>query len=83
MKFLSVALGAALVSSVVATPPACLLACIAEVTKTSTCTGLEDVECLCTGLEKDAVNQCLSNICPNDLANNAKVNYAAACGFHK
>jgi len=59
---------AASLTTVVAAPPACLLACVAQVEKKSTeCSGLNDIECICSN-ESTAIEKCLDSACPSDVA---------------
>lgn len=94
MKFAAVAVvAAASLQGVLATPPACLLACVAQVSKDSDSCGsnLSNIQCLCTNNASD-IAQCLDDICPNGNADaakealesscseqNVKVNLAATC----
>ncbi|KAG5418010.1 SSR1 [Candida metapsilosis] len=66
----------------VATPPACLLACVAQVQKSSTqCSGLNDLSCICSN-EGDDIKTCLDNICPNGDADAAKKAFSNSCSGH-
>lgn len=66
----------------VATPPACLLACVAQVQKSSSqCSGLNDLACICSN-EGDDVKSCLDNICPNGDADTAKKAFESSCSGH-
>ncbi|PVH21646.1 hypothetical protein CXQ85_000629 [Candidozyma haemuli] len=78
LKFTAIAAFAASVSSVMATPPACLLACVGEVEKQSKCDSLADLECICTSIGEE-VEQCLEERCPNGDADTAKDAFEASC----
>ncbi|CCK69040.1 Ccw14p KNAG_0B06100 [Huiozyma naganishii CBS 8797] len=70
---------ALLASQAVATPPACLLACVAQVTKaSSTCSSLNQVGCVCSK-EADQVKQCLDSICPSGDADAAYSAFQSSC----
>lgn len=70
---------ALLANQAVATPPACLLACVAQVTKaSSTCDALNDVNCICSK-QGDDVKKCLDSICPNGDAEAAYSAFKSSC----
>lgn len=69
---------AASITSVVATPPACLLACVAQVQKQLDCLGLNDLKCICS-LEQLAIKLCLDKQCPNGDADAAKQQLGSTC----
>lgn len=69
---------AASITSVVATPPACLLACVAQVQKQLDCLGLNDLKCICS-LEQLAIKLCLDKQCPNGDADAAKKQLGSTC----
>lgn len=77
---LSTVLSLALLSNeVLATPPACLLACVAQVTKSSSsCNSLNDVTCICSN-EGSSVKSCLDSICPNGDADAAYSAFKSSC----
>ncbi|EGW30154.1 uncharacterized protein SPAPADRAFT_63763 [Spathaspora passalidarum NRRL Y-27907] len=64
--------------SAYAAPPACLLACVAQVEKASDCSGLNDISCVCTSNGSD-VEQCLKDICPNGQADDAISAFESTC----
>ncbi len=64
MRFSFAAL-ALLPFGVMATPPACLLACIAQVTKPGPCKSIEDYDCVCSGTSANNIADCLNSKCPN------------------
>ena len=80
----SIALSAALsvvslTRGVLATPPACLLACVAQVSKkSSSCGGLNEVSCLCEK-ESSGVKSCLDSACPDDQADAAYSAFKGSC----
>ena len=76
----STVLSLALLSNqAVATPPACLLACVAQVTKASnTCNALNDVNCICSK-QGDDVKKCLDSICPNGDSDAAYSAFKSSC----
>lgn len=78
LKFTAIATLAASVSQVMATPPACLLACVAEVEKNSQCSSLADLNCICTSLG-EKVELCLEDKCPSGDASAAKDAFEASC----
>ncbi|AJV54050.1 Ccw14p [Saccharomyces cerevisiae YJM1332] len=70
---------ALLSKEVLATPPACLLACVAQVGKSSsTCDSLNQVTCYCEH-ENSAVKKCLDSICPNNDADAAYSAFKSSC----
>lgn len=69
---------AASITSVVATPPACLLACAAQVQKQLDCLGLNDLKCICS-LEQLAIKSCLDKLCPSGDADAAKKQLGSTC----
>lgn len=72
---------ASTLTSVVAAPPACLLACVAQVEKESDCSGLNDLNCICSTLTSD-IEECLESACPNGNTDEAKAAYKDSCsGF--
>ncbi|AET38761.1 Ccw14p Ecym_3268 [Eremothecium cymbalariae DBVPG len=68
------------VSEVIATPPACLLACVAQVSKSSTC-GLGKVSCFCND-QSDAIENCLKSICPSGDSDTALSSFKSTCSEH-
>ncbi|WEJ93312.1 SWI/SNF and RSC complex subunit Ssr1 [Yamadazyma tenuis] len=66
----SVVLVLAAAQYAVATPPACLLACVSQVTKKSDCSALNDLSCIC-GTQYDKVEDCLNSICPEGVSDTA------------
>ncbi|SSD61333.1 uncharacterized protein SCODWIG_03094 [Saccharomycodes ludwigii] len=77
VSMLSVAFMASQV--VVATPPACLLACVAQVNKQSTeCSSLNDASCICDK-ESSSIQSCLKSICPNGNADAAYSSFQSSC----
>ncbi|KAI3405119.1 SSR1 [Candida oxycetoniae] len=67
----------------VAAPPACLLACVAQETKSSSCSGLNDLSCICS-VEYSDIESCLESICPNGNADAAKSAFESSCsGYSK
>ncbi|KAK5780376.1 Ccw14p PWA37_002663 [Arxiozyma heterogenica] len=76
----SAVLSLALLSNeVLATPPACLLACVAQVTKSSSsCNALNDVTCICSN-EGASIKSCLDSICPNGNADAAYSAFKSSC----
>lgn len=77
---LSTVLSLALLSKeVLATPPACLLACVAQVTSgSSQCNTLSNLNCVCSN-EDSAVKSCLDSICPNGNADAAYSAFKSSC----
>ena len=71
MKFLSLVISAAFATSVVATPPACLLACVNKIVKQSECSGMNDLSCICSKKYHD-IEDCLSSTCPNNPSDSGK-----------
>lgn len=70
---------ALLSKEVLATPPACLLACVAKVTSASSqCNTLSNVDCVCQN-ENSAVKSCLDEICPNGNADAAYSAFKSSC----
>lgn len=70
---------ALLSKEVLATPPACLLACVAKVTSgSSQCNTLSNVDCVCQN-ENSAVKSCLDEICPNGNADAAYSAFKSSC----
>lgn len=69
---------AASLASVVATPPACLLACVALVGKDSKCSGLNDLDCMC-GDNNSKISSCLDKTCPDGDADAAKKQLKSTC----
>ena len=70
---------ALLSKEVLATPPACLLACVAKVTSASSqCNTLSNVNCVCES-ENSAVKSCLDEICPNGNADAAYSAFKSSC----
>ncbi|CDH10942.1 uncharacterized protein ZBAI_02728 [Zygosaccharomyces bailii ISA1307] len=70
---------ALLSNQVLATPPACLLACVAEVTKgSSKCDAMNEVNCICSN-ESDSVKSCLNSKCPNNNAEEAWSAFQSSC----
>ena len=66
-------------NQVLATPPACLLACVAEVTKgSSKCDAMNEVNCICSN-ESDSVKSCLNSKCPNNNADKAWSDFQSSC----
>lgn len=66
-------------NEVLATPPACLLACVAQVTKSSSsCNALNDVTCICSN-EGASIKSCLDSICPNGNADAAYSSFKSSC----
>lgn len=78
LKLTTIAALAASVSLVLATPPACLLACVAQVEKNSKCSSLADLECICTSIGEE-VEKCLDSQCPDGDADTAKKAFEASC----
>ncbi|CAG60007.1 SSR1 [Nakaseomyces glabratus] len=69
-----------LFSQVLATPPACLLACVAQVSKQSSqCHTLNQVGCFCEN-ENTAIKNCLDSICPNGNSDAAYTAFKNSCG---
>lgn len=84
MHFLKVSVLVALASnfqSIVATPPACLLACVAQVSKDSKCDGLNDLSCLCSD-NSDKIESCLKSACPNNNSGDAITAFENSCQGH-
>lgn len=77
---ISAAFSLALFSTeVLATPPACLLACVAQVGGKSTkCSSLNQVNCFCTN-EGDAIKSCLDSICPDGDSDAAYSAFKSSC----
>ncbi|KAK6458405.1 uncharacterized protein RJT20DRAFT_31416 [Scheffersomyces xylosifermentans] len=69
---------AATLQTAVATPPACLLACVAQVEKASSCNGLNDLSCICSN-DASKIEACLKDICPNDNADDAITAFEGSC----
>ncbi|CAB4256163.1 similar to Saccharomyces cerevisiae YLR390W-A CCW14 Covalently linked cell wall glycoprotein, present in the inner layer of the cell wall [Maudiozyma barnettii] len=70
---------ALLSKEVLATPPACLLACVAQVTSgSSQCKTLSNLDCVCSS-ESSAVKSCLDSICPNGNADAAYSAFKSSC----
>lgn len=69
-----------LISSVVATPPACFLSCVAESARTCT-EGLSDVTCLCAA--QSALIGCLVDICPYGTFESARDHFLGTCLEHE
>lgn len=70
---------ALLSNEVIATPPACLLACVSQVTKGSTeCDTLTQVGCICSK-EGSSVKDCLDSICPEGDADSAYSAFQSSC----
>lgn len=70
---------ALLSKEVLATPPACLLACVAKVISASSqCNTLSNVDCVCQN-ENSAVKSCLDEICPNGNADAAYSAFKSSC----
>lgn len=78
LRFTAIAALAASIPQVLATPPACLLACVSQEEKNSQCSGLADLDCICTSLGED-VEKCLDSICPNGEADTAKLAFESSC----
>lgn len=72
---------ASYISTTLAAPPACLLACVAQVEKKSDCTGLNDLSCICSSKGSD-VKKCLDDICPDGDAKSAKSAFEDSCEGH-
>lgn len=74
MKFSAastIAMSLALANVVVATPPACLLACVASVSKDAQCaSGIQDFSCICE-TNGSKVIDCLESACPSGDADTA------------
>ena len=74
MKFTTastIAMSLALANVVVATPPACLLSCVASVSTEAKCAeGLRDFSCICETNGSDIV-KCLESACPSGDADAA------------
>lgn len=66
-------------SFALAAPPACLLACIAEVHRNSECSSMGD-NCMCTS-QSGAVEQCLTSKCSSEDASTAQSLYKSSCGL--
>ncbi len=67
-------------SSAMATPPACLLACVAKVNLADQkCDSLNKINCICTN-EYDSVISCLSDVCPNGNSDTAAEAFKEICG---
>lgn len=83
-SFLKISTLLAIVSTLqttLATPPACLLACVAKIEKQSKCSGLNDLNCICSS-EASAIEKCLQDICPNNNADTAIDSFRDSCsGF--
>ncbi|EMG47389.1 SSR1 Covalently-linked cell wall protein 14 [Candida maltosa Xu316] len=72
---------AATLQTTLATPPACLLACVSKIEKASNCSGLNDLSCICSS-QASKIEQCLNDICPNDNADDAIKAFKSSCsGF--
>ncbi|TID18186.1 hypothetical protein CANINC_003927 [Pichia inconspicua] len=70
----------AYVAPSLATPPACLLACAADVVKSSsTCNKLDDIKCVCSS-EASALKSCLDTRCPDGLSGTAYSAFEGICG---
>ncbi|OUT20242.1 hypothetical protein CAS74_004489 [Pichia kudriavzevii] len=70
---------AAYVAPSVATPPACLLACAAEVIKASSqCNQLNEINCVCSN-EASSIQSCLQSKCPNGNADTAYTSFKNVC----
>ena len=78
MKVSSLIVLATTLSSVLATPPACMLACVAQVEKSSDCSGLNDLKCISGTLTSD-IEKCFASACPNDNADAATSAYKDSC----
>lgn len=61
-----------------AATPACLLACTAQIHRDSTCSGLQDIKCMCTKSGSD-LQQCFRDLCPNDDAKLATEAFEKVC----
>mmetsp|Transcript_6072 Transcript_6072/g.5995 ORF Transcript_6072/g.5995 Transcript_6072/m.5995 type:complete len:231 (+) Transcript_6072:73-765(+) len=72
---------ASYISTTLAAPPACLLACVAQVEKKSDCTGLNDLSCICSSNGSD-VKKCLDSVCPDGDADSAKSAFEDSCEGH-
>lgn len=80
-SFLKISTLLAIVSTLqttLATPPACLLACVAKIEKESNCSGLNDLNCICSS-EASAIEKCLEDICPNNNADAAIDSFRDSC----
>ncbi|KAG7192434.1 uncharacterized protein KQ657_001835 [Scheffersomyces spartinae] len=69
---------ASVATTVLATPPACLLACVSKVEQDSKCSGLNDLSCIC-GDNSSAVEKCLKSICPDGSADAAVSAFEDSC----
>lgn len=74
----SIALVLSTAKTVVAAPPACLLACVAQVTRQSDCSGLNDLSCICSS-EYSNVEECLNDICPEGASDGAISSFEDTC----
>ncbi|SCU77813.1 LAMI_0A02432g1_1 [Lachancea mirantina] len=70
---------AVFISGVSAAPPACLLACVAQVTKgSSQCSSMNQIGCICQSESSD-LEQCLQSTCPNGDADSAYESFTSSC----
>lgn len=78
LKISTLVVLASQIQSTLATPPACLLACVGQVTKKSDCSGLNDLTCICSSEASD-VEKCLNSACPDGDADTAISAFKSSC----